>query len=58
MLSIFGHLKPDRSHDKYTHMPLYLIERKFAEQLNVNRDDATAVTQVNADAGIQWLYSS
>ena len=38
-------------------MPLYLIERNFAEQLNVNRDAATAVTQVNADAGIQWLFS-
>jgi hypothetical protein len=38
-------------------MPLYLIERNFAEQLNVDRDAATAVTQVNADAGIQWLYS-
>ena len=38
-------------------MPLYLIERNFAEQLNVNRDVATAVTQVNADAGIQWLFS-
>jgi hypothetical protein len=38
-------------------MPLYLIERNFAEQVNVNRDAATAITQVNADAGIQWLYS-
>ena len=38
-------------------MPLYLIERNFAEQLNVNRDVATAVTQVNADVGIQWLFS-
>jgi hypothetical protein len=38
-------------------MPLYLIERNFAEQLNVNQDAATAVTQVNADAGIQWLFS-
>ncbi len=38
-------------------MPLYLIERNFAEQLNVTKDAATAVTQVNADAGIQWLFS-
>jgi hypothetical protein len=38
-------------------MPLFLIERNFAEQLNVNRDAATAVTQVNADVGIQWLFS-
>ncbi len=38
-------------------MPLYLIERNFAEQLNVNREAATAVCQVNADAGIEWLFS-
>jgi hypothetical protein len=38
-------------------MPLYLIERNFAEQLNATQDVATAVTQVNADVGIQWLFS-
>jgi hypothetical protein len=38
-------------------MPLYLIERNFAEQLNVDKNAATTVSQVNADAGIQWLFS-
>lgn len=38
-------------------MPLFLIERNFAEQLHVNRDAATAIVQVNADVGIQWLFS-
>jgi hypothetical protein len=38
-------------------MPLYLIERNFAEQLNLTREIATAVTQVNDDVGINWLYS-
>jgi hypothetical protein len=38
-------------------MALYLIERNFAEQLNVTADAAAAVKQVNADAGIQWLFS-
>ena len=38
-------------------MPLYLIERNFAEQIHATRDVATAITQVNADAGIQWLFS-
>jgi hypothetical protein len=38
-------------------MPLYLIERNFAEQLNVTADAAAAVKQVNTDAGIQWLFS-
>jgi hypothetical protein len=38
-------------------MPLYLIERNFAEQVNATPEIAAAITQVNADAGIQWLFS-
>jgi hypothetical protein len=38
-------------------MPLYLIERNFAEQLNLGSDAVPGITQVNADAGVQWLYS-
>jgi hypothetical protein len=38
-------------------MPLYLIERNFAEQLNPNSDIAKAVKQANSDVGIQWLFS-
>ena len=38
-------------------MPLYLIERNFAEQLNVDPKAIPTFTQVNADAGVQWLYS-
>ena len=38
-------------------MPRFIIERNFAEQLEANRDVATAVTQVNMDVGVQWLFS-
>lgn len=38
-------------------MPLFLIERNFAEQLEVNREGVAEVTQVNMDVGIQWLFS-
>ena len=38
-------------------MALYLIERNFAEQLNLTPDIAAAVTQVNTDVGINWLFS-
>ena len=38
-------------------MPLYLIERNFAEQVSATPEIAAAITQVNADAGIQWLFS-
>ncbi len=38
-------------------MPLFLIERNFAE--DVMLDDATAshIRQINDEIGIQWLYS-
>jgi hypothetical protein len=38
-------------------MPLYMIERNFAEQLNLNPAIATAVSEVNTDVGIHWLFS-
>jgi Protein of unknown function (DUF4242) len=38
-------------------MPLFLIERNFAEQLEVTRDGVVQSAQVNADVGIQWLFS-
>ena len=38
-------------------MPLYLIERNFAEQVEVNRDVVTGITQVNGEVGVQWLFS-
>ena len=38
-------------------MPLYVIERNFAEQLEVTRDDVTQVALVNADVGVSWMFS-
>ena len=38
-------------------MPLYLIERNFAEQLNPNSEIAKAITDVNSAVGINWLFS-
>jgi len=38
-------------------MPVFLIERNFAEQLEENRDGAAAINRINADAGVQWLIS-
>lgn len=38
-------------------MPLFMIERNFAEQLEVNRDDALKIAQINDDVGVQWLFS-
>ena len=38
-------------------MPLYLIERNFAEQLSPNREVAAAICEVNSAVGINWIYS-
>lgn len=38
-------------------MPLFMIERNFAEELNASEDDLKAVTKVNGEAGVSWLYS-
>ena len=38
-------------------MPLFVIERHFAEQLDLTREDAAAVKLINDDVGVQWLFS-
>jgi Protein of unknown function (DUF4242) len=38
-------------------VPLFLIERKFAEQLELSRDDVRLIEEVNADEGVNWLFS-
>ena len=38
-------------------MPLFLIERNFAEQVILDNADAAHIREVNDEIGIQWLYS-
>ncbi len=38
-------------------MPLFMIERTFAEQLELTRDDINLIEEVNADEGVHWLFS-
>lgn len=38
-------------------MPLFMIERNFAEELNATQDDLKAVSDANDQAGVKWLYS-
>ena len=38
-------------------MPLFLIERQFAEELQLDASGVQAIEAVNADAGVDWLYS-
>ena len=38
-------------------MPLYVIERSFADQLDLTSDDVKLIEEVNADEGVRWLFS-
>jgi hypothetical protein len=38
-------------------MPVFLIERSFAEKLEDVKDDAIQINQINEDVGVQWLIS-
>ncbi len=38
-------------------MPMFLIERNFAEQLNMTTEIAGKITEVNQDMGVRWLFS-
>jgi hypothetical protein len=38
-------------------MPLFMIERNFAEQLDLSGEDIKLIDDVNADEGVRWLFS-
>jgi hypothetical protein len=38
-------------------MPLYVIERNFAEQLEVTKESADAVIAINIEEENRWLFS-
>ena len=38
-------------------MPLYLIERKYAEQLDMPAEAVRALEEINEDEGVHWLFS-
>ena len=38
-------------------MPTYVIERSFAEQLDLTGDDVKVIEEANADEGVRWLFS-
>jgi hypothetical protein len=36
---------------------MYVIERAFAEQLELTSEDVKLIEEVNADEGVRWLFS-
>ncbi len=38
-------------------MALYVIERNFAEQLDLTDDDVELIEEINGGEGVRWLFS-
>ena len=38
-------------------MPVFLIERNFAEQLAVTPEEAAVINEINDDENVRWLIS-
>src|SRR5438046_2667752 len=38
-------------------MPLYMIERTFAEDLDVSSEDVKLVDEINGEEGVHWVFS-
>ena len=38
-------------------MPLYLIERQFAEQIQLSSDSVRQVDEINENEGVRWVVS-
>jgi hypothetical protein len=38
-------------------MPVFMIERAFAEELDLTNEDVRLIEEINADEGVRWLFS-
>ena len=38
-------------------MALFLIERQYAEELEIAAADVANIQRINADVGVNWLFS-
>jgi Protein of unknown function (DUF4242) len=38
-------------------MPVFMIERRYADELDVTADSAAGINRINDQEGVRWLYS-
>ena len=38
-------------------MPVFMIERRFADDLEASADVADRINRINEEEGVRWLYS-
>jgi hypothetical protein len=38
-------------------MPVFMIERRYADELELTAEEAAGVNRINDDENVRWLYS-
>jgi hypothetical protein len=38
-------------------MPVYMVERAFAEQIDLTNDDIQLIEELNAGEGVRWVFT-
>lgn len=38
-------------------MPIFMVERQFADELEASAEVADGINRINSDEGVRWLYS-
>lgn len=38
-------------------MPIFMVERQFADELELDPDGADGINRINDDVDVRWLYS-
>jgi hypothetical protein len=38
-------------------MPIFMIERRFADELDAGADEIDGINRINDEEGVRWLYS-
>lgn len=38
-------------------MPVFMIERRYADELELSTEGVTDINRINDEAGVRWLYS-
>ncbi|HTX00756.1 MAG TPA: DUF4242 domain-containing protein [Acidimicrobiales bacterium] len=38
-------------------MPIFMVERRFAEELEAGAEELDGISRINDEEGVRWLYS-
>lgn len=38
-------------------MPIFMVERRYADELEANAELADGINRINEEEGVRWLYS-